>query len=398
MNTYFALVNAMGYRSGEHYTYNAQEHTLFWANGSEQHFRHMAYMPSDPDYNRFGSTEYTDGFVDEAPEVEYRACQVLLSRMRFMHQEHVITPELLYTGNPGESWVKDQFVMDAEGKMIDLPPHRARVLFTVDDNPDEFIRTNYRKTLSYLDAYDQARLLDGDWSALPKVLRPFAFAFNKERHVKPFTIDQRAPVWVWVDFNLDPFTALIAQQQGQRVGIAHEIAVLGGTMQELAQRIKAVVPNVFMHQYTGDSTGANRRIQAKSTASMWDDLLEELGAREAQLDLPHNPTHKESREETNYVFHHHPDFAIDPSCTGLIYDLQRVEVDSDLSIIKSDRSKESQRADLLDCLRSGIHTYISPWIETHRKLHVMRQPTNGQRPSTLHSGGRAIVDRYINGQ
>ena len=63
MNTYFALVQAMGYRSGEHYTYNAQEHTVFWANGSEQHFRHMAYMPSDPDYNRFGSTEYTDALA-----------------------------------------------------------------------------------------------------------------------------------------------------------------------------------------------------------------------------------------------------------------------------------------------------------------------------------------------
>lgn len=394
MNTYFALVQAMGYRSGEHYTYNAQEHTVFWVNGSEQHFRHMAYMPSDPDYNRFGSTEYTDAFVDEAPEVEFRACQVLLSRLRFMHSEYNITPEILYTGNPGESWIKDQFVMDPKGAMIDLPPHRRRVLFTIEDNPDEDLKERYKSTLGYLDAYDRARLLHGDWSAMPKVQRPFAFAFDRAKHIKPFTIDQRAPVWVWVDFNLDPFTTLIAQQQGNTYGVGREIAVMGGTMQELAQRIKAVVPNVFMHKYTGDRSGASRRIQSKSTASMWDDFLDEIGAREAQLDLPPNPSHKQSREDTNYAFHH-LDIAIDPSCTALIYDLERVEVDSNLSIIKSDRSQASQRADLLDCLRYGINTYLGRWIETHRKLNALQQHTNGARPSALHGAGRAIVDRYL---
>ena len=398
MNTYFALVQAMGYRSGEHYTYNAQEHTVFWANGSEQHFRHMAYMPSDPDYNRFGSTEYTDAFVDEAPEVSARACQVLLSRLRYMHGEYGITPEVLYTGNPGESWIKEQFVMDPQGNVIDLPPHRARVLFTIEDNPDKDLRERYKSTLGYLDAYDRARLLHGDWSAMPKVQRPFAFAFDRAKHIKPFVIDQRAPVWVWVDFNLDPFTALIAQQQGQRVGIAKEIAVTGGTMQEMAQRIRAIAPNVFMHQYTGDRSGAARRIQAKSTTSMWDDLLSELGARDSQLDLPPNPSHKQSREDTNYVLHHHPDFAIDPSCTGLIYDLERVEVDSDLSIIKSDRTQASQRADFLDDLRYGINTYLGGWIQTHRSLNALRQQPDGSRPDLMHRRGREALDRYLGSQ
>lgn len=393
MYTYFKLLAEMGYRSGEHYSYNAQDHTVKWGNGSEQHFRHMAYMPSDPDYNRFGSTEYTDAFVDEAPEVAPRACQVLLSRLRYMHKEHGITPELLYTGNPGESWIKEQFVMDQQGRMVDLPKHRRRVLFTIADNPDPYIRENYARTLAHLDAYDRARLLHGDWNAKPTLSRPFAFAFDRLRHVKPCKLDQRAPVWVWVDFNLDPFTALIAQQQGQRIAITNEIAVTGGTMQELAQRIRAIAPQVFMHKYTGDRSGAARRIQSKSTASLWDDLLAELGARDNQLDLPPNPTHKESREDFNYVLHHHPEFVIDPGCTGLIFDLERVEVDADLSIIKSDRSQAAQRADFLDCARYGVNTYLSPWIETHRKINALQRHTNGQRPAPMHGGGRAFMDR-----
>lgn len=373
MKTYFALVAEMGYKSGQHYDYNAQEHTVRWANGSEQHFRHMAYMPSDPDFNRFGSTEYTDAFVDEAPEVAARACQVLLSRLRYMHREHGITPELLYTGNPGESWVKDQFIMDAQGRMVDLPRHRKRVLFTIADNPDQYIRENYAKTLEHLDAYDRARLLHGDWTAKPNLLRPFAFAFDRMRHVQPCKLDQRAPVWVVLDFNIDPLTAIIAQEQGRRIAITHEIAVTSGTIKELCARIMAIAPNVFLHKYTGDRSGAARRVGMRSNASMWDDFLVAMSARESQLDLPANPTHKQSREDTNYVLHHHPEFVIDPSCTGLIFDLERVEVDENLSIIKADRTKESQRADLIDCLRYLTNTYIAPWIKIHRKLNSISQ-------------------------
>lgn len=377
LKTYFSVLQLMGYRSGEHYTYNAQEHTVYYANGSEQHFRHMAHMPSDPDFNRFGSTEYTDAFVDEAPEVDQRACQVLLSRLRYRHGEHGITPELLYTGNPGESWIKYAFVMDTEGTWLDLPRHRRRVLFTIDDNPDAQLRDSYRATLSHLDAYDRARLLLGDWSARPKLERPFAFAWDRPRHVRPCTLIAGAPVIISIDFNLDPFCAIIAQDQGRRFAITHEVSVQGGTLEELAQRILAIVPEVHLHQYTGDRSGASRRIQTRSTASMWEDLLKVMRARERQLVLPANPSHRQSREDTNYVLHHHPDLVVDPGCTGTIFDLENVEVDDDLSIIKRDRSNLAQRADYLDTFRYCVNTYLRRWIDQHRKHHVVMQSVQG---------------------
>lgn len=388
MKTYFEVVQQMGYVSGEHYTYNAQEHTVYWLNGSEQHFRHMAYMPSDPDYNRFGSTEYTDGFVDEAPEVAERACQVLMSRMRYKHSEHGINPEVLYTGNPGESWVKYAFVMDVHGNFITPAPHRGCVLFTIADNPDTQLREQYTRTLEYLDPYDKARLLYGDWSAKPKLERPFAFAFDRSKHVKPCTLIQGAPVIVSIDFNLDPFCAIICQEQGQRFAITHEIAIQSGTIEELASRILAIVPDVFLHRYTGDRSGAARRIQMRSTASMWDDFLGAIGGRERQLELPANPTHRESREQVNYILHHHPEFVVDPSCTGLIFDLTNVEVDDDHSIIKTDRSKAAQRADLLDVARYACNTYLRRWTDIHRKTHALSRLPHGAAPAALHRAGR----------
>jgi hypothetical protein len=213
---------------------------------------------------------------------------------------------------------------------------------------------------------------------------PFAFAFDRLRHVKPCQLVKGAPVIVVIDFNLDPFCAIIAQQQGKRMAITHEISIQSGTIEELATRIRAIVPDVFMHEYTGDRSGANRRIQSRTTASMWDDFLAVMGARERQLKLPANPTHRESREQTNYVLHHHPEFVIDPSCSGLIFDMENVEVDADHSIIKSDRSKAAQRADFLDTGRYLVNTYLRNWIDIHRKTNALqRLPPSVPAPAML---------------
>ena len=211
--------------------------------------------------------------------------------------------------------------------------------------------------------------------------RPFAHAFSRERHVKPCKLDPRLPVLISVDFNVDPFCAIICQEQGNRFAITHEIAVKSGTINEICERIRSISPNVFQHTYTGDRSGAARRIQMKSTASLWDDFLSAMPARESQLKLPPNPTHKDSREQSNYILHHHPDFVIDPSCTGLIFDLESVEVDADLSIIKSDRTKAAQRADFLDDFRYACNTYLSAWIDRHRKFHAL--PRLPQSPTNL---------------
>lgn len=225
--------------------------------------------------------------------------------------------------------------------------------------------------------------------------RPFAFAFDRKKHVKPCILDQRQPVIIVLDFNVDPFCAIIAQEQGQRMAITHEIAITSGTIEELCARVRAIVPNVFLHRYTGDRSGAARRIQMRSNASMWDDFLSAMHAQERQLDLPANPTHKQSREDVNYVLANHPEFIIDPSCTKTIHDLDVVEVDEDLSIIKTDRSKSAQQADFLDDVRYLVNTYLRRWIETHRSLNALRQHPHGQRPDPLHGRGREIVGRHL---
>ena len=370
MNTYFSTLDRVGLKAGEAWTYNAQEHTLRFTNGSEQHFRHMSYMPSDPNYDRFGSTEYTDGFVDEAPEVQARACQVLLSRLRYRHTDKC-TPALLYTGNPSDSWVKAAFVMDSDGNMIDPPKHRRRVLFTVSDNPDVSIREGYAKTLAHLDPYDRARLLHGDWSAQPNVEKPFAFAFDRLRHVGAVVRRPNDHHFFSLDFNVEPFTAIVSHiwddAQGHHFHTFAEVALKEASIRGMAAWIREQCPHDHLMRITGDRGGNSRAIGANGSIRLFDELRKELRISDRQFTVPPNPPHLKSREDTNYVLSAHPDVKIAPACTGLIADLQTVEVDRDGGIVKSDRSKQAQQADRLDNYRYTINTYMRRWVDQNRR-------------------------------
>jgi phage terminase large subunit len=371
MKTYFALLSDWGYRAGDHYRYNAQEHIIYFNNGSEQHFRHMAYQPSDPDYNRFGSTEYTDGFVDEAPEVDPRACQVLLSRMRYKHTP-TLTGELLYTGNPGDNWIKYAFVMDADGNFIDLPEHRQRVLFSIFDNPDEAFRSQYIQTLELLDHYDRQRLLYGDWNAKPDVERPFAHQFDEAKHVnKAAQLDAKKVVICSIDFNVSPFCATFSHVwkdgDGWHFHVFQEVEVENGSIEEMCNRIKAVAPSMQMLEITGDAMGNNRRVKVRDSdnLNLFVDIKNQLNLSKHQIKITRNPLHKTSRHNFNVMLRE-VDFCVNPKCRNCIRDLRFVEVDTDGKIKKSNRQQEAQQADMIDTLRYVENYYLAPFRKTRR--------------------------------
>ncbi len=380
MATFFQVAHEMNYQAGQDYEYNAQSETVTWNNGSETHFRYLQSKPSDPDFHRLGSTEYTDVFVDEAPGVSRRAVQVLQSRIRYRLQEHRLIPKMLLTGNPGPHWIKKEYVFHEDGSPVVLAPHRFCVLSTIADHPDEAFRKQYIKQLETLDQYDKARLLYGDWRVGIKPERPFAHLFDPERHVKP-TIGNPHDIHEFaVDFNVDPFVCVHARiwsdAQGEHFHTRGEIVIKEASIAIMAERIAAVCPHRHLIRLTGDRNGMSRSIGTNGPTQLFEELRRHLGIGRNQVDLPANPAHILSREEVNFVLMYHPDFRVDPVCTKLITDLQVVSVDDKGSIVKGDRSKIEAQADALDCLRYLIHTRLREWIK--RKRHELQQNSNRQ--------------------
>lgn len=138
--------------------YNA----IKFQNGSQIDLLDLAYQPSDPLYERFGSLEYTDGAVEEAGETHFMAFDVLKSRVgRHMNKEYKIPPKILITANPKRNWCYVEFYKKWRDNV--LPVNHAFIQSLYTDNP--YTAVEYGKQLSSItDRSLKERLMYGNWS------------------------------------------------------------------------------------------------------------------------------------------------------------------------------------------------------------------------------------------
>jgi len=158
--TLFEVLTDWHLKADEHYTYNQQESTITFFNGSVIFLKDLAYYPSDPNYDSLGSSEYTGGAIDEANQIQAKAKEVVVSRFRYKLNEFGLVPKLLLSCNPAKNWVYGDFFKPwREGT---LPAYRAFIPMLVTDNPH--ISPHYIESLRRLkDPALRERLLNGNW-------------------------------------------------------------------------------------------------------------------------------------------------------------------------------------------------------------------------------------------
>lgn len=192
----FDLLSKWQFKPGLDYIYNAQMGSIKFSNNTEFVLMDLAPMPSDPNYDRLGSVEFTGGFIEEAAEVEQRAKEVAYSRIRYKLSEFCglcfkpglnkgkivnkdttgqpiewecahchrnskgLIPKLLLTCNPHKGYLYQEFYKP--WKSGTLTPDKAFIRSLVTDNPH--ISPAYIESLKKLkDKVLRARLLLGDW-------------------------------------------------------------------------------------------------------------------------------------------------------------------------------------------------------------------------------------------
>lgn len=113
---------------------NGQYNYIEFFNGSRVDLLDLKYLPSDPEYDRFGSSEYTGGWIEECQEVDFGAFDVLKSRVgRHLNQKYRLAAKLLATLNPTKGWpYRVVYKPWKEGK---LPADYAFIQSLYKDNP-----------------------------------------------------------------------------------------------------------------------------------------------------------------------------------------------------------------------------------------------------------------------
>lgn len=148
-------------KDGKDYAYQGQDHYIEFANGSRIDLLDLRYLPSDPLYERYGSVEYTGGWIEEGGEVNFEAYDTLKTRIgRHLNDKYGLLRKILITCNPKKNWMYSTFYKPSLlGK---LEAHMRYLGCLVQENP--FIEKDYIDALkSAKDKTKRERLLKGNW-------------------------------------------------------------------------------------------------------------------------------------------------------------------------------------------------------------------------------------------
>lgn len=203
---------------------------------------------------------------------------------------------------------------------------------------------------------------------------PFMLQYKSDKHEsKEAVYTYGRQVFISIDFNINPFAINFVHHwrdsKGEHFHIFEEMDINNGSIPELMDRVR----NRFYRDLptciiTGDNMGNNRSIEQRDNASYYLQIQRGLGLRNAQIVLPGNPTHENSRADCNYILYHYPDFKINPDmCPNTCRDMKIVQADAFGKIMKSNRKNISQQSDHLDTVRYMVNTFLKKWIHEHSK-------------------------------
>lgn len=141
--------------------YNGIDHYLLFANGSRIDFLELRYLPSDHLYERFGSKEYTGGWIEEAGETTFEAYDAIKTRIgRHLNDKYNILGKIFITLNPKKNWVHTYFWRPY--KENKLPENIKFLVALVTDNPHG--ESGYIQRLEQIkDKIRKQRLLYGNF-------------------------------------------------------------------------------------------------------------------------------------------------------------------------------------------------------------------------------------------
>ena len=158
--SFVKLFNLIGLTQDK-YNINGQDNSITFSNGSRIDLINCDKQPSDPFYERFGSLEYSAGWLEEAGEISFEAFDTLKSRIgRQLNDKYNIPSKILLTCNPKRNFIYEHFVKPWQNGEHDNTFNFISA--KVSDN--NFIDSMYIENLySISDNIKRARLLEGNW-------------------------------------------------------------------------------------------------------------------------------------------------------------------------------------------------------------------------------------------
>jgi hypothetical protein len=228
--------------------YSRERHSWTFSSGYKFTFGHCREKDSHQDYL---SKQYTHLGFDEAYQFELFQYEELDARVRSADPVLMMLLRTRLTSNPAPGWLKERFVDPCpEGrrllKMKVRDPRTGEVNYktrlflpaTLDDNPDEEFKQQYRIRLLSKPAHMRARYLYGDWNTVEGAF--FDDDWNPAVHViKPFKIPRDWPKFRSMDwgYKAPGVIGWWAMDRDENLYCFYEFSFLKMKADDVAQRV-----------------------------------------------------------------------------------------------------------------------------------------------------------------
>lgn len=267
--------------------------------------RKMFYCRSLENYDAIRGIEISDAWLDETRDTDPAAFDVVLGRLRHPKTNRFRT--LLTTSPNGYDWLHDKFVLN---------PLLGSNLVHATSMQNTFLPDGYIQMLA--SAYDPKMYEQEVMGQFVNISADQAYyCFSRDKNVKAFSLGDH-PLWVGMDFNVDPMTAVIAQVQDDVIYIWDEAYLRNSNTPSMRRHLltkgyggATIIP---------DGTGKGRKTNTES--GITDHILLEEGG-DFTVKRIHNPFVGDRVNCVNGLLDK-ARIVIHPRCVNLIKDLEQV--------------------------------------------------------------------------
>ena len=340
-------------------SWNRDTQVVQFINGSELMFMAESF-DEDKDLNRFKGLEVNGAGLDEVNELQEQTFYKVQERIGSWNKAEGRPPIVcLATCNPANNWVKS--IIYERYKEGTLPSKWTFIPSKITDNPH--IPAEYLESLKELPPVQYARFVEGDWDVMDDVANPFLYEWKDEQHIDDSVqLNSNLPVYVSVDFNINPLCALVIQHLGRGAVVVDEIKIEKGSIEAFCDAVLALGIPMGLIRITGDAMGKGGTVQQRDNSSAYTMIKRRLQLSDSQFLIPANPTHYNSRIDCNAALRRLDIKVNSKRCKGFVFDAKQVQCDANGSIIKSNRKNLTERADFLDCFRYFVNAILKRYL------------------------------------
>lgn len=161
MPSIYEVFDLWGLDHTKYMKYNGQDNYFQLYNKSVVEFVDASYSPSDPDYHRYGSRQYTRGWCEEIGDMHSKAISNLyLTVGRWLNMEYKLPKKMLLTCNPHKGYGYQEFYKPFKAGI--LPKEKKFIIALPSDNKSgdpEYIKGLYNNP----NRSERERLAYGNW-------------------------------------------------------------------------------------------------------------------------------------------------------------------------------------------------------------------------------------------